>query len=387
MDSKYDNADASLNNNTHKDASGNHTDASNNPIVSEINKASDGFEEVIKSIFTKNNVILIVWFLAIYLVAYYLLGFFFRKSSDNAGASSIGAILDFVILAILVIFLGTTFFSYNEQQRETAFTGSVSGFTRFINEPSAIFSTIVFIIVLYFALYLLRIPMTADAKPFFVSLIESAAWIVLLIIVFIDFFKYILGVSLTDVLAKLLNWDKLPATHDEKKPDEKKQAEPGNEVFNISNNHYTYKTAQSVCSAYGARLATYDEIETAYNDGAEWCNYGWSDGQMAYFPTQKSTWTELQKSPKHKNDCGRPGINGGYMANPNIKFGVNCYGKKPKANTDDLARMNAKQNVIVPKTAEELALDKKIEYWKAHPELLEVNAFNRKSWNDPSPNN
>ena len=39
---------------------------------------------------------------------------------------------------------------------------------------------------------------------------------------------------------------------------------------------------------------------------------------------------KLQKRKGHKHDCGRPGINGGYIGNTNIKYGVNCYGYKPK---------------------------------------------------------
>ena len=109
-----------------------------------------------------------------------------------------------------------------------------------------------------------------------------------------------------------------------------------NEVFNIGNNLYTYEDAQSICTAYGARLATYDDIEQAYEAGGEWCNYGWSENQMIFFPTQKDTWQKLQKDPKKKNNCGRPGINGGYMENPYVKFGVNCYGVKPKPKTSDL---------------------------------------------------
>jgi len=51
---------------------------------------------------------------------------------------------------------------------------------------------------------------------------------------------------------------------------------------------------------------------------------------MAYFPTQKDTWNSLQENPDTKNVCGRPGINGGYIDNPYIHFGANCYGIKPK---------------------------------------------------------
>ena len=105
------------------------------------------------------------------------------------------------------------------------------------------------------------------------------------------------------------------------------------QVFNIGENKYTYKQAQQVCKAFDAQLATYDQIEGAYNAGAEWCNYGWSEGQMAFFPTQKSTYNRLAQNPNTANACGRPGINGGYMANPNIRFGVNCYGTKPEEPT------------------------------------------------------
>ena len=102
-------------------------------------------------------------------------------------------------------------------------------------------------------------------------------------------------------------------------------------MFNITNNLYTYEEAPYVCKALNARLANYDEIEQSYESGAEWCNYGWSEGQMAFFPTQKDTWEKLQANEESKNACGRPGVNGGYMGNPKLKFGVNCFGVKPVA--------------------------------------------------------
>ena len=116
-----------------------------------------------------------------------------------------------------------------------------------------------------------------------------------------------------------------PASFKERKLEDEK------EVFHIANQDYTYEQAKCKCAAYGGRLATKDEIIEAYNKGAEWCSYGWSFGQNAFYPTQKCTWDELQMGdPKHRNDCGLPGINGGYFANPNLKFGVNCFGIKPK---------------------------------------------------------
>ena len=71
------------------------------------------------------------------------------------------------------------------------------------------------------------------------------------------------------------------------------------QVFNIPGNLYSYDNADAVCKAYGAELATYDQIENAYNSGAEWCNYGWSANQLALFPTQKQTYNNLQKIQGH----------------------------------------------------------------------------------------
>ncbi len=99
------------------------------------------------------------------------------------------------------------------------------------------------------------------------------------------------------------------------------------EVFHFPDNLHTYSEAQKLCEKHGARLASYNEIERAYNNGANWCSYGWSQEQMALFPTQKSIYNELKKIPGHEHDCGRPGINGGYFKNKNIKFGVNCYSR------------------------------------------------------------
>ena len=102
------------------------------------------------------------------------------------------------------------------------------------------------------------------------------------------------------------------------------------EVFHIPDNKYNYENSKAMCKAYGNRLANYKEIENAYQNGADWCSYGWSEDQMALFPTQMERWERLQKIEGHENDCGRPGINGGYMKNTSLKYGVNCYGKKPK---------------------------------------------------------
>ena len=150
------------------------------------------------------------------------------------------------------------------------------------------------------------------------------------------------------------------------------------QVFNIPGNYYDYKNAKALCKAYGADLATYDQIEKAYGSGAEWCNYGWSDDQLALFPTQKKTYDRLQTIPGHENDCGRPGVNGGYIANPNVKFGVNCYGNKPKITSEEEELM--KTASPYPETAKDLAFQKRVDFWKNKVDELLVSPFIYNTW-------
>jgi len=152
------------------------------------------------------------------------------------------------------------------------------------------------------------------------------------------------------------------------------------QVFNVPGNTYTYDDAKAVCNAYGADLATYKQVESAYKNGAEWCNYGWSDGQMALFPTQQQTFDNLQKITGHEHDCGRPGVNGGYIANPNIKFGVNCYGNKPKITQDEEELM--KTSTPYPKTIQEIDFQKKVDYWKNKVGDILVSPFNYNMWGE-----
>ena len=150
------------------------------------------------------------------------------------------------------------------------------------------------------------------------------------------------------------------------------------QVFNIPGNYYNYENAKALCTAYGADLASYDQIEKAYNNGAEWCNYGWSANQLALFPTQKKTYQHLQTIPGHENDCGRAGINGGYIANPRVKFGVNCYGYKPKITQEEEELMKTTQPY--PETVKDIAFQKRVDYWKNKVSEILVSPFNHYTW-------
>jgi heme/copper-type cytochrome/quinol oxidase subunit 2 len=150
------------------------------------------------------------------------------------------------------------------------------------------------------------------------------------------------------------------------------------QVFNIPGNYYNYENAKALCQAYGSKLATYEQVEKSYNNGGEWCNYGWSDNQMALFPTQQKTYNKLQTIKGHENDCGRPGVNGGYIANPEVRFGVNCYGNKPKITDQEEDLM--KTATPYPETAKDKAFQKRVDFWKNKVDEILVSPFNYNSW-------
>lgn len=110
-----------------------------------------------------------------------------------------------------------------------------------------------------------------------------------------------------------------------------KDISPEPQVYNIGENIYNYEDSHAACKVFGGELATIEQLLDAYGKGADWCNYGWLKGGLAYYPTQEETYLKMQgNDPSRRNDCGMVGLNGGdFSDNPNILFGVNCYGVKP----------------------------------------------------------
>lgn len=151
------------------------------------------------------------------------------------------------------------------------------------------------------------------------------------------------------------------------------------EVFNISKNSYTYYDAEPLCKALGAELATYEQVKQAYSHGADWCNYGWVKGQMAVYPTQKATWDFLQSGPeKDRMACGRPGLNGGFFDNPELRYGVNCYGTKPDQKNHDATAIASGDGA--PLSPGGLEQEKKVAKYRGETNYISVLPFNKNSW-------
>jgi Extracellular link domain len=154
------------------------------------------------------------------------------------------------------------------------------------------------------------------------------------------------------------------------------------QVFNVAANKYTYNDAEPLCKALGAELATYDQVKQAWDEGADWCNYGWVKGQAAVYPTQQSTFDELQagSSDDERLACGQPGVNGGYFDNPELHFGVNCYGDKPAESSNSLRVTN--ENAQPPLTPDALNQKKKELQFRAHADTIGLLPFRAHTWSE-----
>lgn len=145
------------------------------------------------------------------------------------------------------------------------------------------------------------------------------------------------------------------------------------QVFNIANNIFNYDEARAVCVAHGAKLATYQQVVDSYKNGGEWCNYGWSENQMALYPTQKETYKRLQRDPENANACGEWGVNGGYFENPNTLFGANCYGVKPEPKDRERSKS-------LPVSSREREMLGRVKEYKANLYDFNVSSFNKNLW-------
>ena len=324
----------------------------------------------------KNTLMLTASFLAIYFIIYAILGIFY-DGSDPEHHSTKSGLVDIIILIIIGVIGWVYYYSLPQSQQDTYWPDLLKTTKDYLNNAYSILEVGLFIIFFYIGVYFFGIPMNPTDKPLTVSFLESKAYILLFILLFIQFFKYVLKIDVIGVIFGDINMPTIsPNT-----PNASSTPAIKEEVYNISNNLYSYEDAKAVCKAMGSRLATYDEIEESYNNGAEWATYGWSEDQHAYFPTQKKTWAELQKVKGHEHDLGRPGVNGGYFSNPNVRFGVNCYGVKPPMTDAEKALMSVKKDHVYPKSKEDQKLDAKVEFWKANKDkMLVLNGFNNSSW-------
>ena len=244
--------------------------------------------------------------------------------------------------------------------------------------------------------------MTTASNNSGVNILEIILWSVFVFLLLANGLQYFFGIEATasvknvldgkpevgielseeskDLLKKTL--PRIGESNDSKEERKQQQQQQKKEVFYIKDNVYTYDEAKAVCKAHDAELADYNQMEKTYNEGGEWCGYGWSKNQMILFPTQKDTWNKLQTIDGHENDCGRPGINGGYIENDKAKFGVNCYGVKRSPTDYELAMLEQMKKQQYPSSAQDKEFKKNVNKFKEQvkDKQMVINPYNSSKW-------
>jgi len=185
---------------------------------------------------------------------------------------------------------------------------------------------------------------------------------------------YFLGINLTATIQNLFNKPEVDVaivqpTKPHKPPSPNISHTSKEQTYHVQG-RFDYMNAKAICKAYNGQLANIKQVTDAYDKGADWCDYGWSDDNMVLYPTQYKSWKSYQES-EDKEQCGRPGVNGGYNNNLFQRLGVNCFGKKPKLN-------GPMPKHVVPQGA----IDKRVEYWQSKLKNLTVAPFNYKEWSE-----
>jgi len=304
------------------------------------------------------------------------------KHSNNKLSISLTRLFDYVFLVVVLAFGVYYYFTVDNYTKTHLLDVIMKESYKFYEYPVMMFSTMIFICVFTLITFALSIPTHGENTPLSVTIIAHKGWYLLYSQVIFNMLKFGLGMDLVRYLKDPKNYyNGEPKKEDAKNEKDGADKPAEKEVFHINNNLYTYRDAKDICKSLDSRLATYEEIEGAYKKGGEWCSYGWSDSQMAFFPTQTATWKGLQKNPKTKNMCGRPGINGGFIKNPATKYGVNCFGVKPDE--------SLKSKGIAPNSKEFLAQFEKtrkpfVNAWKKKRKQLSVQSFNPTKWSSSS---
>jgi len=253
---------------------------------------------------------------------------------------------------------------------------------------------LIFVIIIFYLFFSLS-DVNSESYPL-LYFIHNILWILLVFIILLNTSSYFFNIDIINEIKNFFtnkNQEDVDIEFAFKKEKEKEKEKDislniidkssnivNKEVFHIPGNKFTYHDAKSVCKAFDSEIATYDQLKDAQQNGASWCSYGWTEDQLALYPTNEKDWNKLQNKSDNRYDCGLPGINGGHIKNTHIKMGANCYGIKPeKSKLEEDLELN-KNNPLHAKTYKEYIFDKRTNEWKDKLGNIVIKGFNNETW-------
>jgi hypothetical protein len=147
----------------------------------------------------KNTLLLTASFLAIYFIIYAFLGLFY-DGSDPLHHTKKAGLVDIVVFVVIVGIGVLYYYAQPPSKQDTYWSDLLIATKSYFNNAYSILEVVLFIIFFYFGIYLFGIPMTTEEKPWSISFLESNAYILLFVLMFVQFFKYVLKIDIIGVI-------------------------------------------------------------------------------------------------------------------------------------------------------------------------------------------
>ena len=106
-------------------------------------------------------------------------------------------------LIVIGMILYTLYSSANANPDKTISGEILDNLSNYVDNPMSVLFSIFSIIGFYILTYMFGVPMEKTNKPYSISFVEGSLWVLLVVIVIVDFFKYIFGISLKEILDEI----------------------------------------------------------------------------------------------------------------------------------------------------------------------------------------
>jgi hypothetical protein len=115
---------------------------------------------IVSDILENSNIVLLIWFLAIYLLLYLLVSIFYISEDDNDTKIIVSRIFDIVVIGVFSAIILINYYTISDENKETILSDSSITYIKYINDNQSIFSIVLFILGFYFFIFLFVINMT-----------------------------------------------------------------------------------------------------------------------------------------------------------------------------------------------------------------------------------
>jgi len=170
------------------------------------------FTDVFNSIFNRETIISVIWFLGIYYVFYLIIGILFQ--GYNSSQIVLAKFIDLVILSILMIYLVYTYYNVELETKQDLLSYILNEVKRELKDPMTIVYIGFMLLFFYIFSYTFSISNMYAEQPFTLYLIEQKLWIYIALLLIVDFFVYILKIPIVDFTYALFGniWDSLTSS-------------------------------------------------------------------------------------------------------------------------------------------------------------------------------